>query len=238
MDKTKTITVVGHRGARGYAPENSAESLRMALKLGVDIVEFDTWTSKDGTPFLQHDADFMRLVGKNKKIFDMSDQEIKKLKTIAGTKIITAQEALNILGMTPTYLEIKDFYLSAGVVNALKEHKNSNLMVGSYNHKVLLELRKKRPEIELFAGTVWHPMETLRFIRRHKLDGLTLQYRWFNPFIYWYCRRYNIKIMLFTVNQKWCIKHLERFYPGLMICSDYPDRVTRAIAESAKSRKT
>ena len=45
---------VGHRGAAALAPENTIESLRLALELGCDLVEFDVH-DLEGTLVLAHD---------------------------------------------------------------------------------------------------------------------------------------------------------------------------------------
>ena len=47
--------VVGHRGNRAHAPENTLESLREAVALGVDAVEFDLRVSRDGALVVIHD---------------------------------------------------------------------------------------------------------------------------------------------------------------------------------------
>ena len=47
--------VIGHRGNRAHAPENTLESLREAVALGVDAVEFDLRVSRDGTLVVIHD---------------------------------------------------------------------------------------------------------------------------------------------------------------------------------------
>jgi glycerophosphoryl diester phosphodiesterase len=48
-------SVVGHRGAAGYAPENTLESLREAARRGIGWVEFDVKLTADGVPVLFHD---------------------------------------------------------------------------------------------------------------------------------------------------------------------------------------
>jgi glycerophosphoryl diester phosphodiesterase len=45
---------IGHRGAAALAPENTIESLRLALELGCDLVEFDVH-DLEGTLVLVHD---------------------------------------------------------------------------------------------------------------------------------------------------------------------------------------
>ena len=234
MHKKNHIKIVGHRGARGHETENTLESLKKAIDLGADIVEFDVWTSRDGVPFLLHDADFRRIANNGRRIFDMDSHDIKKLRTTDGKKIITAKEALKLLRDYPVYFEVKDYFLTEGVYDLVKKIDKRKLAVGSNNHKVLIELKQRGFTADLFAGTIWHPLETLWTIRKHGLTGLSLQYRWFNPFIYYYCRRYNIKLMLYTVNKYWHMKHLMRWYPTLWICSDYPDRAKKALAEVTK----
>jgi glycerophosphoryl diester phosphodiesterase len=45
-----------HRGARAYAPENTIEAFRLALRLGATGVESDVWLTRDGVPVLDHDG--------------------------------------------------------------------------------------------------------------------------------------------------------------------------------------
>lgn len=47
--------VMGHRGAAGYAPENTLASMQTAARLGVRWVEFDVHLSSDRVPVLLHD---------------------------------------------------------------------------------------------------------------------------------------------------------------------------------------
>lgn len=47
--------VVGHRGAAGLAPENTAAAFRLACALGVDAVELDVLAAADGELVVHHD---------------------------------------------------------------------------------------------------------------------------------------------------------------------------------------
>jgi glycerophosphoryl diester phosphodiesterase len=47
--------VIGHRGNRAHAPENTLESLRQAVALGGDAVEFDLRVTRDGALVVIHD---------------------------------------------------------------------------------------------------------------------------------------------------------------------------------------
>jgi|TARA_B100001079_G_scaffold8858_2_gene7483 glycerophosphoryl diester phosphodiesterase len=50
------ITVHGHRGARGLAPENTLASFQRACAIGVDGLEFDVMVSADDRIVIHHDA--------------------------------------------------------------------------------------------------------------------------------------------------------------------------------------
>jgi glycerophosphoryl diester phosphodiesterase len=50
-----TIDVQGHRGARGYAPENTLPGFQRALAIGVDTLELDVGVTRDGVVVIHHD---------------------------------------------------------------------------------------------------------------------------------------------------------------------------------------
>jgi glycerophosphoryl diester phosphodiesterase len=49
------IDVQGHRGARGYLPENTLPSFARALEIGVTTLELDVGVTRDGVVVIHHD---------------------------------------------------------------------------------------------------------------------------------------------------------------------------------------
>jgi glycerophosphoryl diester phosphodiesterase len=47
--------VIGHRGASGYRPEHTLEAYRLAIRLGVDYIEPDLVSTKDGVLVARHE---------------------------------------------------------------------------------------------------------------------------------------------------------------------------------------
>jgi glycerophosphoryl diester phosphodiesterase len=58
----KTFTIQGHRGARGYLPENTIESCCRAIELGADGLEIDVCVSKDRQIIVSHEPFMSRLI--------------------------------------------------------------------------------------------------------------------------------------------------------------------------------
>jgi glycerophosphoryl diester phosphodiesterase len=49
------MDVQGHRGARGYLPENTLPAFKRALEIGVDTLELDVAVTSDGVVVVHHD---------------------------------------------------------------------------------------------------------------------------------------------------------------------------------------
>ncbi len=64
----ETPIAFGHRGAKGYAPENTLEAFALGLKLGANGLESDVWVTADGIPVLDHDGLVKRSFGRGKPI--------------------------------------------------------------------------------------------------------------------------------------------------------------------------
>jgi len=71
--------VIGHRGNRAFAPENTLESFLEAVALGVDAVEFDVHVSRDGVPVVFHDATLERTTDGIGALASRSVAELKRL---------------------------------------------------------------------------------------------------------------------------------------------------------------
>lgn len=87
----KDFVIEGHRGARGYVPENTVPSFIKALELGSDILELDVVISRDDQIVVSHEPWFSHVISLDKNgdpipearekdfnIFKMDYAEIKR----------------------------------------------------------------------------------------------------------------------------------------------------------------
>jgi len=61
-----TIEIEGHRGARGWLPENTIPSFIKALELGVDTLELDVIISQDNQIVISHEPWFSSVISLDK----------------------------------------------------------------------------------------------------------------------------------------------------------------------------
>lgn len=69
---------IGHRGS-AYAVENTIEAVRQAAIAHADYAEIDVQLSADGIPMVYHDPTLTRLTGVNKKVEDLTAEQLQSL---------------------------------------------------------------------------------------------------------------------------------------------------------------
>lgn len=139
----KRPLIFGHRGAPLLAPENTIESIQKALELGADGIEIDVMVLRDGTPILAHGKPFSFYLPPK------SDQQC----------FLTLRSVFEFLQGTtlPILLDVK---YQIGVAKRAATQIASLLMgiplknpfiVTSYSPFLLLELKRRLPDIERFV---------------------------------------------------------------------------------------
>lgn len=93
-DVDKAYHVFSHRGASGEEEESTFAAYDLAVWYGSRWIEMDLVTSKDGTLWVSHDDTAMRMTGVDKLFAEMTDDEIRELRTWGGNKILTIDEVI------------------------------------------------------------------------------------------------------------------------------------------------
>src|SRR5262249_43933738 len=88
------VWVVGHRGFKAVAPENTIASFEAAAAVGTDYMELDVHVTKDGELILMHDGKVDRTTNGKGLVRDLIFAEIRKLDAGRGQQVPTLREAL------------------------------------------------------------------------------------------------------------------------------------------------
>jgi len=122
------VDVIAHRGEHIECPENTMPAIEKAIALGVDWVEIDVRTTKDGKFVLMHDAGVERATGAQGQIADLTFDELRALDAshhkpgFKNTRIPTLDEALAAMrGKCGVYFDAKRIAADS-ILAALKRH--------------------------------------------------------------------------------------------------------------------
>src|SRR5947209_20182105 len=95
------LLIIAHRGASGYAPENTFAAFRRAIAMGAGFIETDLHLSRDARFVAIHDASVNRTTNGQGAVHDFTLADLRKLDAgslfgsdFAGERIPTIEEIL------------------------------------------------------------------------------------------------------------------------------------------------
>ncbi len=144
-----------HRGASGYAPENTLAAFKMAIEMGCDGIECDIRESQEGELIVFHDSGIRRLTGRRGQIDQLPLSKIKTLAVqgpgaFSGERIPSLAETLPLLpAPIRINLEIKAASAQKMVEFVRANYISNRVVLSAFNHPVLFEIRALDPNISL-----------------------------------------------------------------------------------------
>lgn len=158
----KTL-ILGHRGASGYAPENTLEAFALAIDMKADGIELDVYFTADKQIVICHDDKIDRTSNGQGSISNYTLEELKQLDfgyhfykgERRGIKIPTLDEVFALVAPTDMIInvEIKDGdpeIVKACDELARKYDLQNRIIYSSFNH-FQLEVVKNTVENAFFA---------------------------------------------------------------------------------------
>lgn len=193
VGERKQVDNVAHRGATGYAPENTIAAFDLAVEMKADYIEIDVQRSKDGELVLIHDTTVDRTTDGTGKVGDLTFEQLRSLdagswfgEQFKGEKIPTFDEILDRYhGKVGILVEMKAPELYPGieeqVAEELKERnldkpQNEKIIIQSFNFDSMKKMNKLLPKV---------PIGVLTSNRAHTtpeaLQEFSTYADWFNP---------------------------------------------------------
>jgi glycerophosphoryl diester phosphodiesterase len=231
------VLMIAHRGASGYAPENTMAAFRRAFAQGVTFIETDLQLSRDSHFVAIHDDTVDRTTNGHGKVHDMTLAELRKLDAgswmgseFSAERIPTLQEVLEFAKKNDVvfYLELKPSGSWGGehvLISAMRDSGEiARSVVISFDPGILINLRNIEPTLMtglLYDGQIERPLDKAVEIGARQVavrgDLVT-------PNLLVEARKKDLQIVCWTVNHPAHIRQLSAAgVDGIM--SDYPDRL-------------
>lgn len=215
------MKIIGHRGAAGLATENTINSFKKAVEIGVDYIECDVRKTKDDQLVVNHDASLKRVFGINMIIGEHTLDEL----VAACPELPTLKQALAACNNTPLVIELKEVIEPELLKNELKGVGADRYQFASFIPEALTQVKRAFPETELYLLSFRHFYGRVKKATAIDASGIAMHYGLLNHFAVWRARRNNLNIYTYTINSPFIAKLYARIFPDLIICTDRPDKL-------------
>jgi glycerophosphoryl diester phosphodiesterase len=146
------LLLLGHRGSRLYAPENTLPAFDLALKHGADGFEFDVRCTRDRHTIICHDPKMNRLTVRRqtlRRLHESCKSDDEQAPSLDDVLDHYKDSFLNI--------EVKVRGIEAIVANSVKRARPQNYFISSFLPGVVRKLHQVDPALVLgtLAQTRW-----------------------------------------------------------------------------------
>ena len=229
--------VWAHRGASGYAPENTLAAFQKAVDLGADGVELDIQLTKDDQIVVIHDETIDRTSDGKGWVKDYTLEELRAFNynrtkpEYKHADIPTMREVFELLKPTGLFINIE---IKTGVVFYEKiEEKilalakemgmEDRVCYSSFNHYTVTRIHELKPDAEVGFLYADGPIDMPSYGVKHGVNALhpalyNLQYDGFVK----ECKEKGLKLNVWTVNERPYIEMCCQYGVDAII-TNYPD---------------
>ena len=228
---SRNVLRIGHRGACGYAPENTLSSFRKALELNVDMVEFDVHRCGSGEIVVIHDENLERTTDGKGPVSEKSYEEIACLHAGGGEKIPLLEEVLDLLdARSAVNIELKGEGTAGPVLEIVKKYlserawSTDDFLLSSFSLGELIASRELSPIIRI--GLLVSSGEVPSFDAARELSAYSIHFPLdsVSEEMVQESHRRGLKVFVWTVNERAEVKTVKALgVDGIF--SNYPDIV-------------
>ena len=225
------MLVIGHRGVKGYVPENTLISFQKALDMHVDGVELDVHMTSDNQIVVIHDDTVNRTTNGNGVVNQLSLQQLKVLRIDGEHQIPTLEEVLNLIDKKIFInIELKGNHTAKLVVALIEKYiaeKNwpcDLFLISSFDWNALQEVHMMNPKINLGVLTSTDIDLAIDFATFIKAKNIHPYYHLLTKENTLTMQQKGFQVFPWTVNEPEDIQKIKTFEVNGII-TDFPDRI-------------
>ena len=222
---------IGHRGACGYAPENTLLSFSIALQLHVDMIELDVHVCRSGEIVVIHDSKVDRTTNGTGYVTERTLDELRTMDAGKGEKIPTLQEVLDLINKKmKVNIELKGTGTAKPVFQLLEKYIREFgwtydvFLISSFNQNELQEFRRIDQRFNIGVLGMDFSTSLAEFAEKINAYSINIYMNSITKELVDDARRKNMKVFVWTVNGTEDIKRIKSMGVDGII-SNYPDRL-------------
>lgn len=225
------ILKIGHRGAKGYEPENTLVSFEKAIELSADGIELDVHLSSDGELIVIHDETIDRTANGKGAVNELSLKELKSFRIEKIQEIPTLIEIFELvnrrcfinielkgIGTAKPVMELINRYISE------KNWYSDDFLISSFDWDMLEEIHLLDSKMRIGVLTEESISAALAFAKKIKAFSIHPDYELLSKENVALLQENGFEVYPWTVNSKTAIQKIKSFNVNGII-SDFPDRI-------------
>ena len=231
FSRMEKILKIGHRGAKGYEPENTLVSFEKAVQMGADGIELDVHLSIDGHLIVIHDETIDRTSNGKGVVNQLTLDELKSFTINEKYTIPTLEEVLDLVDQRCfVNIELKNQDTAEKVVQLIehsisdKKWNYTNFLVSSFDWNALQQVRFLNENIRIGVLTETDLDLAISFARFLKAEALHPDFQLLTNEYTSKIQEKGILVFPWTVNEKIDIQRMKSFNVNGII-TDFLDRV-------------
>ena len=205
--RPEDFLVIGHRGARGHAPENTLLAIDRGIRLGAHAVEFDVQLHPSGALLLFHDLTLERTTHGRGALLDCGFDTLRALDAGQGEQIPTLEEALELIEQRVVVnVELKTADGTGEAVAAVLRNyiasgwPTENFLVSSFHLPELWEFKQLAPEIPVAALIAGVPLDFAACAVELRAVSLNISAEFVDTRLIADAKAHGLKVYVYTVN--------------------------------------
>ena len=222
---------IGHRGAKGYEPENTLISFQKALDMQVDGIELDVHLSADGELIVIHDETVDRTTNGNGLVNTLTSRELKQFRINEHHEIPLLSEVFELVNKNCFInIELKSYETADKVVELIEKYvseKNWNynhFLVSSFDWNALQQVRFLNDEIQIGVLTETDLDLALAFAKFIQAKSIHPHFHLLNKENVSKIQSKKIDVFPWTVNEREDIEKIKAYKVNGII-TDFPNRI-------------
>lgn len=231
------MIIFAHRGASGYAPENTLAAMKKAIELGAEAIEIDIH-SVEGELYVYHDRRLDLKSSGTGLISDVSREYLKNI-SVDGEAIPTLWEVMTYLSKQNCLVNIElkgmtslapFIALYPKLINELG-FRAEQLLISSFHHGFLQEFRRVYPEAFialLLEGVLLNNTHVATQLGAYSIN---FSLSFITSELVDEAHSKGLKVFVYTVDHPDDIHQLNKMgVDGIF--TNYPDKATHTLAQS------
>jgi len=231
----KEILCFAHRGASGYAPENTLTAFKKALELNAPWAELDVYYVENELVVF-HDDRMERVTDGTGYIEKLSLQKLRKLKVKNSEKIPYLHEVLDLADKKMNFnIELKGINTAEPVVKLIHSYlkkgwKKEQFLISSFNHIELAKIQELDSELNTGALLCGMPLDYCAFASKLGAYSVHPSIEFLDKNYVEDAHRRGLKVFVYTVNHIDDMKKMMELNVDGMF-TNYPDVLLSLLKE-------